>query len=58
MQAVAKPYFIGALGLFVAQIPFGLVMGLQYVVGDLLFLHIPASRRAHGGIPMRRSSGC
>ena len=40
-QAVAKPYFIGALGLFVAQILFGLVMGLQYVVGDFLFPHIP-----------------
>jgi nitric oxide reductase subunit B len=40
-QAVAKPYFIAALGLFVAQILFGLVMGLQYVVGDFLFPHIP-----------------
>ncbi|MBI4755766.1 MAG: cbb3-type cytochrome c oxidase subunit I [Betaproteobacteria bacterium] len=40
-QAVAKPYFIGALALFVAQILFGLVMGLQYVVGDFLFPHIP-----------------
>lgn len=40
-QAVAKPYFIGALGLFVAQILFGLIMGLQYVIGDFLFPHIP-----------------
>lgn len=40
-QAVAKPYFIGALGLFVAQILFGLILGLQYVVGDFLFPHIP-----------------
>ena len=40
-QAVAKPYFIGALGLFVAQVLFGLIMGLQYVVGDFLFPHIP-----------------
>ncbi|GAB2181622.1 nitric-oxide reductase subunit NorB [Denitratisoma sp. agr-D3] len=40
-QAVAKPYFIGALVLFVAQILFGLIMGLQYVVGDFLFPHIP-----------------
>jgi nitric oxide reductase subunit B len=40
-QAVAKLYFIGALGLFVAQILFGLVMGLQYVVGDFLFPAIP-----------------
>ncbi len=40
-QAVAKPYFIAAIGLFVAQILFGLVMGLQYVVGDFLFPEIP-----------------
>ena len=48
-QAVAKPYFIGALVLFVAQILFGLIMGLQYVVGDFLFPHIPfnAARMVH-----------
>jgi len=40
-QAVAKLYFIAAIGLFVAQILFGLVMGLQYVMGDFLFPHIP-----------------
>jgi nitric oxide reductase subunit B len=40
-QAVAKLYFIAAIGLFVAQILFGLVMGLQYVIGDFLFPHIP-----------------
>jgi nitric oxide reductase subunit B len=40
-QAVAKPYFVAALGLFVAQILFGLIMGLQYVIGDFLFPHIP-----------------
>jgi nitric oxide reductase subunit B len=40
-QAVAKPYFVGALALFVAQILFGLIMGLQYVVGDFLFPEIP-----------------
>ena len=40
-QAVAKPYFIGAMGLFVAQVLFGLIMGLQYVIGDFLFPHIP-----------------
>ncbi|RLJ62683.1 cbb3-type cytochrome c oxidase subunit I [Sulfurisoma sediminicola] len=40
-QAVSKPYFIAALGLFVAQILFGLIMGLQYVMGDFLFPHIP-----------------
>lgn len=40
-QAVAKPYFVAAIGLFVGQIVFGLVMGLQYVVGDFLFPIIP-----------------
>jgi len=40
-QAVAKPYFIAAIALFVAQILFGLVMGLQYVIGDFLFPLIP-----------------
>lgn len=40
-QRVAKPYFIAAIGLFVGQILFGLVMGLQYVIGDFLFPEIP-----------------
>jgi nitric oxide reductase subunit B len=40
-QAVAKPYFYAAIGLFVGQILFGLIMGLQYVVGDFLFPAIP-----------------
>jgi nitric oxide reductase subunit B len=40
-QAVAKPYFIAAIGLFVGQIVFGLIMGLQYVIGDFLFPAIP-----------------
>lgn len=40
-QAVAKPYFIAAIGLFLGQILFGLIMGLQYVVGDFLFPAIP-----------------
>jgi nitric oxide reductase subunit B len=40
-QAVAKPYFIAAIGLFVGQILFGLIMGLQYVWGDFLFPAIP-----------------
>jgi nitric oxide reductase subunit B len=35
------PYFIAAIGLFVGQILFGLIMGLQYVVGDFLFPEIP-----------------
>ncbi|KHD06607.1 nitric oxide reductase [Candidatus Thiomargarita nelsonii] len=40
-QSVAKPYFIAAIGLFVGQILFGLIMGLQYVIGDFLFPLIP-----------------
>jgi nitric oxide reductase subunit B len=40
-QAVARPYFIAAIGLFVGQILFGLIMGLQYVIGDFLFPEIP-----------------
>ena len=40
-QAVAKPYFIAAIALFVGQILFGLIMGLQYVMGDFLFPEIP-----------------
>ena len=40
-QAVSKLYFVAALGLFVAQVLFGLIMGLQYVVGDFLFPAIP-----------------
>jgi len=40
-QSVAKLYFIAAIGLFVGQIIFGLVMGLQYVWGDFLFPAIP-----------------
>lgn len=40
-QAVAKPYFVAAIALFVAQVLFGLIMGIQYVVGDFLFPAIP-----------------
>ncbi len=40
-QAVAKPYFIFAMILFVGQILFGLIMGLQYVIGDFLGGIIP-----------------
>jgi nitric oxide reductase subunit B len=40
-QAVAKPYFVAAIGLFVGQILFGIVLGLQYVIGDFLFPAIP-----------------
>ena len=40
-QAVAKPYFIAAIGMFVGQILFGVILGLQYVIGDFLFPEIP-----------------
>ncbi len=40
-QKVARLYFIAALVLFVAQILFGLIMGLQYVMGDFLFPYMP-----------------
>lgn len=40
-QGIAKIYFIAAIGLFVGQILFGLIMGLQYVMGDFLFPEIP-----------------
>ena len=40
-QAVAMPYFIAAIAMFVGQIIFGLIMGLQYVIGDFLFPEIP-----------------
>ena len=38
---MAKLYFIAAIALFLGQIVFGLIMGLQYVVGDFLFPAIP-----------------
>jgi len=40
-QQVAKPYLVFALMLFVGQILFGLVMGVQYIFGDFLFPLIP-----------------
>ena len=40
-QAIAKPYFIAAIGLFIGQILFGVILGLQYVMGDFLFPEIP-----------------
>jgi len=48
-QSVAKLYFIAAIALFAAQILFGLIIGLQYVMGDFLFPHIPfnAARMVH-----------
>ncbi|MCP4993454.1 MAG: nitric-oxide reductase large subunit, partial [Gammaproteobacteria bacterium] len=48
-QSVAKLYFVAAIALFAAQILFGLIIGLQYVMGDFLFPHIPfsAARMVH-----------
>src|SRR5699024_8383219 len=38
---VAMPYLVFALILFVGQIIFGIVMGVQYIWGDFLFPAIP-----------------
>lgn len=48
-QSVAKPYFIAALALFLGQIVFGLVAGMQYLDGNFLFPAIPfsVSRMVH-----------
>ncbi|WP_197475926.1 cbb3-type cytochrome c oxidase subunit I, partial [Oleiphilus sp. HI0043] len=40
-QSVAKNYFIFAMVLFAGQAVFGLIMGLQYIVGDFLAGAIP-----------------
>ena len=40
-QAVSRLYFTAAIALFAGQILFGLIMGMQYVVGDFLFPAIP-----------------
>lgn len=40
-QSVSKLYFIAALGLFTGQIIFGITLGLQYLIGDLMFPAIP-----------------
>jgi len=40
-QSVSRLYFIAALALFTGQIVFGLTLGLQYLIGDLLFPAIP-----------------
>jgi len=40
-QNIAKMYFIAAIGLFIGQILFGAVMGMQYIIGDFLFPAIP-----------------
>ena len=51
-QSVAKLYFVAALALFVGQITFGLVLGLQYLVGDFLFPFIPfnQARMVHSNL--------
>ncbi|MEO5366424.1 MAG: cbb3-type cytochrome c oxidase subunit I [Magnetococcus sp. WYHC-3] len=51
-QSVARLYFIGALGLFVGQILFGLIIGTQYVIGDFLFPAIPfnVARMVHSNL--------
>jgi len=48
-QAISKLYFTAAIGLFLGQILFGVILGLQYVVGDFLFPEIPfnAARMVH-----------
>jgi len=40
-QLIAKKYFIAAIALFVGQILFGVILGMQYVIGDFLFPEIP-----------------
>ncbi len=40
-QKVARLYFMAAIGLFTGQILFGLILGLQYVIGDFLFPAVP-----------------
>ena len=51
-QSVAKLYFLAALGLFVGQITFGLVLGIQYLIGDFLFPYIPfnQARMVHSNL--------
>lgn len=48
-QKVAIPYFVGALGLFLGQIVFGLIAGWQYFDGSFLFPALPfdVSRMVH-----------
>ena len=57
-QRVAYPYFVAALGLFAAQILFGLIIGAQYLWPDFLYsghsfqyrqddTHQPACRLDH-----------
>ncbi|MFO1327345.1 MAG: cbb3-type cytochrome c oxidase subunit I [Rubrivivax sp.] len=51
-QSVAKLYFTAALALFVGQITFGLVLGIQYLIGDFLFPYIPfnQARMVHSNL--------
>lgn len=56
-QAVAKPYFIAAIGLFVGQIVFGVILGLQYVIGAGHPFCGQALRRPRQVIRVRTLSG-
>lgn len=51
-QGIAKMYFIAAIGLFVGQILFGIILGTQYVIGDFLFPEIPfnVARMVHSNL--------
>ncbi len=51
-QGIAKLYFIAAIGLFVGQILFGVILGMQYVIGDFLFPEIPfnVARMVHSNL--------
>ena len=50
-QRVAKPYFIAALALFLAQSVFGLIIGAKYVDGTFLsFLPFNVARMCHTNI--------
>jgi nitric oxide reductase subunit B len=51
-QGIAKLYFIAAIGLFVGQILFGIILGMQYVIGDFLFPEIPfnVARMVHSNL--------
>ena len=40
-QSVSRLYFVGAIGLFVGQIVFGIALGLQYLIGDFGFPAVP-----------------
>jgi nitric oxide reductase subunit B len=51
-QKVALNYFIFAMILFAGQAVFGLIMGLQYIVGNFLAAYIPfnVARMVHANL--------